>query len=207
MFTRSSTMMAQQALLDAGIAHVRDAVLPAMSHIDGCLGVSLMVDRESGRCIATSSWLTEEAMRASSTAVNPIRDEAARAFGSTTATVDQWEVTLMHRLHHARPGTCMRATWSEADPGRSDELAEQFRLTFLPKIEDLPGFCSASLMVDRGRGRAVTTIGYDDAAALAATRTSGEAIREQASRDLSLIVTEVGEFDLAVAHLRVPELV
>ena len=70
-------------MIGAGIAHVRDTVIPAMTHIDGFVGLSLMVDRETGRCIATSAWRTEQAMRASADRVGTIRDDAAEAFGGT----------------------------------------------------------------------------------------------------------------------------
>lgn len=39
--------------------------MPALEEMDGYIGLSMLVDRESGRCIATSAWETEEAQRSS----------------------------------------------------------------------------------------------------------------------------------------------
>ena len=65
MYTRSTTFQAQPSSINAGIAHIRDTVMPALDGGDGYTGLSLLVDRSSGRCIATSAWQSEEAMRAS----------------------------------------------------------------------------------------------------------------------------------------------
>src|SRR6185312_17461737 len=64
-YARSTTIQAQPLSVDIGIAHVRDVVMPALKEIDGWLGLSLLVDRQSGTCIATSSWETIGAMRGS----------------------------------------------------------------------------------------------------------------------------------------------
>ena len=85
MYARSTTIQAQPSSIDAGIAHMRDSVMPALEGIDGCVGLSLLVDRTSGRCIATSSWESEEAMRASEESIRPIRDRAAELFGGSSA--------------------------------------------------------------------------------------------------------------------------
>ena len=87
MYARSTTIEAQPSSIDAGIAHVRDVVMPALQKVDGCLGVSLLVDRGSGRCIATSSWENEQAMRASAREIRPVRDQAAQTFGGSRATL------------------------------------------------------------------------------------------------------------------------
>lgn len=206
MFARSSTIQAQPSMIDAGIAHIRDTVMPAMSHIDGFVGLSLMVDRVTGRCIATSAWRTEQAMRESAQRVAAIRDAAGQILGGA-AEVEEWEVALMHRAHHARPGTCMRATWTRTDPTHVDQSTDVFKMRTLAQIEDLPGFCSASLLVDRATGRAVVTVGYDDRDALDRSRRPGAAVRETAARDAALEILDVGEFDLELAHLHVPEMV
>src|SRR4029077_19333814 len=73
-YARSTTIQAQPSSIDAGIAHVRDEVMPALPGMAGCIGLSLLVDRQSGRCIVTSAWETEDAMRDSEEQVRPIRD-------------------------------------------------------------------------------------------------------------------------------------
>src|ERR1700752_2555564 len=79
-YARATTFRAQSSSIDADVAHVRDTVMPALEGIEGYVGLSLLVDRPSRRCIATSSWRSEEAMRASAGAVRPIPDRGAGIF-------------------------------------------------------------------------------------------------------------------------------
>lgn len=206
MFARASTITAQTAMLDAGIAHIQDTVMPAMSHLGGFVGLSLMVDRQSGRCIATSAWRTEQDMHASAEQVGPIRDAAAQAFGGS-ATAEEWEVPMLHRAHHAHAGSCVRATWCRLDPARLDAAIDTFKLGTLPQIEDLPGFCSTTLMINRSTGRCVVTVGYDSRDAMDQSREPGSAIRAQTAQESGMEIIEVGEFDLELAHLHIPETV
>lgn len=207
MFARSTSINAQPSMIDDGIAHVRDTVMPALSHLDGYLGLSVVLDRETGRGIVTTAWRSEDSMRACAERVSPIRDDAVRAFGASDAQVQGWEVVVMHRAHHTRPGTWMRATWLRLDPDDIADAIETFKHGTLAKIEDLPGFCSASLLVNRAEGRAVTTVGYDDRSCLEYSREAANAVREQAARKLDADILEVAEFELALAHLHVPEMV
>jgi hypothetical protein len=206
-FARSTSINAQPSMIDNGIAQVRDTVMPALSHIDGYLGLSLMIDRKLGRGIVTSAWRSEDAMRNSVDRVIAIRDDAVRTFGASGADVEEWEVAVMHRAHHAREGTWMRATWLGLDSANIADAIETFKSGTLAKIEDLPGFCSASLMVDRAEGRAVTTVGYDDRSSLEYSREGAIAVRDQAARQMDAHIFEVAEFELALAHLHVPEMV
>ena len=207
MFARSTSINAQPSMIDHGIAHVRDTVMPALSHLDGYLGLSFLVDRESGRGIVTTAWRSGDAMRDSADRVAAIRDAAVRAFGASGADLEGWEVVVMHRAHHARQGTCVRASWLRLDTDDLADAIETFKHGTVAKIEDLPGFCSASLFVNRAEGRAVTTVGYDDRSTLEYSREAANAVREQAARQMDAHILDVAEFDLALAHLHVPEMV
>ena len=121
------------------------------------------------------------------------------------AEVAEWEVAVMHRAHHARPGTCLRSTWGTTDPAHIDDAIEAFKFESLAKIEDLPGFCSASLLVNRAEGRAVVTVAYDSREALERSRERSEGVRAEAARASDLAVHDVAEFDLEVGHLHIPE--
>jgi quinol monooxygenase YgiN len=205
MYARSSTIQAQPSSIDAGIAHLRDTVMPALEGIDGCVGVSLLVDRESGRCIATSSWRSEDAMRASAESIRPIRDRAAQLFGGS-ARVEEWEIAALHRDHHSGPGACARATWVKIDPDQMDRGIDFYKMTILPALEELDGFCSASLLVDRASGRGVAVTTFDSVDALRRSKDPLDRIRTTGSREARAEVLEERDFELAVAHLRVPEM-
>jgi antibiotic biosynthesis monooxygenase len=205
-YARSTTIQAKPSYVDAGLRHVRDDVLPALTGTDGCIGMSALVDRESGRCIVTTAWRSEQAMLASAKQVRPIRDRAVAAFGAAGADVEQWEIAVFHRNHMAGDGACCRVTWVRGDPANVDRGVDAFRLVSLPAMEGSQGFCSASLMIDRESGAAVSSVAYDSVDTMRRTREQADEIRMKATSQAGVRIVEVHEFELALAHLRVPEL-
>ena len=206
MYARSSTIQAQPSSIDAGIAHLRDTVMPALQGIDGCVGVSLLVDRESGGCIATSSWRSEDAMHASAESIRPIRDRAAERFGGS-ARVEEWDIAAVHRDHHSGRGARVRATWVKVDPDQMDQGIDFYKMTILPALEELEGFCSASLLVDRASGRGVASATFDSVEAMQRNKDQLDRIRATGSQQARAEVLDQCDFELAIAHLRVPEMV
>jgi hypothetical protein len=205
-YARSTTIEAQPSSIDAGTAHIRDVVMPALQKVDGCVGVSLLVDRGSGHCIATSAWETQEAMHASADRIRPVRDQAAQAFGGSPM-VDEWEIAVLHRDHRSGPGAGVRATWLTIRPDQFDRAIEFYRASVLPAIEELEGFCSASLMIDRTSWRAAASSTFDSLGAMERNGDQARSLRTARLRDLGADQLDVGEFELALAHLRVPELI
>ncbi|HJQ48314.1 MAG TPA: hypothetical protein VJ870_18625 [Amycolatopsis sp.] len=198
-------MHASTSSIDQGVTHVRDIVLPALQNTNRFVGLSMLADRNSGRCIATSSWQSRDAMRASEHAVRPLRDGASQILGGTPH-VEEWQIAVLHRDHRSRPGCCVRATWFQVGPAELDRAIDVYKMASLPGIEDLDGFCSASLLVNRATGRAVSSVAYDSTEAMQRNREQAKVIRTAGTEDAGAQVLDVCEFELALAHLRVPEL-
>ena len=206
MYARSTTVRGNPDSVDEGIAYVRDKVMPAVEQMDGCVGLSMLADRTSGRCVVTTAWVDSAALRRSADGVKPIRQRAAEIMGGKVD-VNEWEIAVLHRMHQARDGACTRVIWSRGDPGQLDRVIDAFRMTMISRIEELPGFWSVSVMVDRAEGRVATAVNYENRELMNLAQEPGMALRHEFNRRMGLEATEVSEFDLVLAHLRVPETV
>ncbi len=205
MHARSSTIHARPSAIDDGIAYIRDTVMPALSGLEGYVGLSLLADRLTGRCIATTAWLSEQALNASRRPTLEMRDRAAQILGGSP-TVDEWEIAALHRDHRSASGACVRVTWARVEPEQADRAIDGYRLATIPALEELDGFCSASLLVDRDSGFGVASVTFDSAEAMRRSRIATDAIKVATQRDTGAEVIDECEFDLVLAHLRVPEL-
>jgi heme-degrading monooxygenase HmoA len=206
MYARTTTVRGDPRAVDDGIAFIQNDVWPMVQRMDGCIGMSMLADREAGRCIVTSAWASEDAMRTSATEVQESRRQAAEVLRADAVDIAEWEIAVLHRSRPAGDAACVRGTWLDVPAGHVDEMVDTFRMSLLSRLEDLPGFCSVSLLVDRPGSRGVAAVTYEDRAALERTREQGAALREEFSRAIGARITEVAEFDLVMAHLHVPEM-
>ena len=200
MYARSTTFHGKPENIDAGIKFVKTEVAPTLYQIDGCRGLSLLVDRQTGECIATSSWDSEAAMLASDKGLRPIRDRGKDVVGGSMQ-IDAWEIAVLHRNHH---GTCCRVSWLKGD---LPAMVETFRVGILPQLEQTPGFCSASLLVDHFGAVGCATTAWEDRAAMEGSRLAADQLRSTLADEAHGEVVRVREFDLAHSHLHVPEMV
>jgi len=206
MYARTTTLRGNPQAVDDLIATVRDEVLPGLMQLEGCVGLSLLVDRDAGRAIATSAWESEEAMRASAEQARPLRDRAAQAFGGTPE-IQEWEIAVLHRAHRIEDGACARVVWTRTAPGNLDAVIGSYRDSLMPWWEQTEGFCSNSFLVDRQEGRCSSTVVFESREAMAQTRDQFTTLREEFVKRMAMEILEVAEFDMALAHLRVPETV
>ena len=75
----------------------------------------------------------------------------------------------------------------------------------MPKLDDLPGFCSLSVMTRRHEGLTVAAVSYDGREHLDRASEGAREFREGFAPAMGIAVIDAREFDVAIAHLRVPE--
>jgi heme-degrading monooxygenase HmoA len=205
-YARTTTIEATPSSVEAGIAYIRETVMPLLEGLDGHIGMSLLADRTSGRCIITSAWESEDAMHASASAVQEVRNRAAEIFSDGgSPTIDEWEIAVLHREHEAGEGACVRVTWANVDPAQVDAGIEVFKSS-LPAMQQLDGMCSASLLVDKATGRGVSSMAFESAEAIERNRAEMDRLKGQVSEEAAALIFEERDFELVIAHLRVPEM-
>jgi hypothetical protein len=202
-YARSTMAQVRPSSMNSAVARVRDGMMPAVLAADGCVGLSMLVNRTSGRCIITSAWRSAEAAMAEER-MAPAFDCAAT--DGMRPEVEDWEIAVLHRDHSSGPGAWVRVTWVHVEPEQSGRLADLYRLVLLPQIAEFTGFCSASLLLDRPSGHAVSSVTFDSEEAMHCTRTLAAGVREEGAGHVDGEVLEVDELQLVLAHLRVPEL-
>ena len=104
MFARSTTINGDSGAIDAGIAYVRDQVMPMLSEMPGLRGAVddgrprvRPRDRHDLLGVAATRWTPRRPMS------RDARAKAAEIMGGTPV-VDEWEIAMMHREHEARDG-------------------------------------------------------------------------------------------------------
>lgn len=203
-------MYARTTLIDIAASRVNELVaiveggLRALAvSLPGSLGLSLLCDRGSGRCVVTTAWDTDRAMRDSFVPLTTASDEIGRRLGGTPVP-EEWEVVDLHRLRRSGPGFWSRSTRVEFEPLDAEAVLQIYRSTTVPELELLTGFCSATLLLDPARGRGVSTVTYDTYAALAGSRHRAGEIRRTSTEQAHARAGEVMELEVAVAAITVP---
>ena len=113
----------------------------------------------------------------------------------------------MHRAVATPADKWCRATWLRGKPDNMDSSVDLYRTALLPRIRALPGFCSASLLVDRTSARVCATSSFSSLETLQLSRDDAWMIREAGIREAGVDIMDAAEYELAIAHFRVPELV
>jgi quinol monooxygenase YgiN len=207
MYARSTTATGDPSTLDQAIAYVGQKEFPAITGIPGCVGLSMLADRDTGRVIVSSAWADEQSLKASTEMVRPMQDRLMQMLKADDALIQPWEIAVLHRERASSKGARAVVTWARIDPEDLDALVSDYRATVLPQLEELPGFTSVSLVVDRAQGRTVSVTSFADRDALESTRDRTTTMREEFAASVGARISESAEMDVVVAHLGVPETV
>ncbi|MFN2538251.1 MAG: hypothetical protein ABR549_08885 [Mycobacteriales bacterium] len=205
MFVRATTITADPTRLDAGIAYVRDTVVPAVAAIPGNHGLSMIADRNTGTATVTTAWDTVEARADSDAALAPHRAKLVEAMGASRAVVELLELAVLDRMRPAQSGFWTRQTRVTIDPSRLEGAIDAYSSSVLHDIQLLAGYCSAVLLVDRENGHGAISVVFDSRDSLEASRGHADRVRAAGLAKAGATLVEVREAELVIAGLRVPQ--
>ena len=77
---------------------------------------------------------------------------------------------------------------------------DMIRMNLLSRMEDLPGFCSVSMLLDRDNGRASMAVTYENRQSMDRALEQALPMRAEFEQQTGWRFTEIAEFDLALAH-------
>lgn len=203
MYMRVTTVQGDPGRIDDVVALVRDRAKPVVDRSEDGRGMSVFVDREKGRVVATSAWATEQAREASNADLAPLRDEAARLMAGTVRTAE-YEIAVTEQVVQPEPGCWLRATTLAADPARIRDAIAGFQSTVIPKLRGVPGFCGAMLLIDRATGTGVGSTIWSSRTTLESSRDLAGTLRGSVAAQTGGQVAGVAEYEVVLAATKVP---
>ena len=149
--------------IDAGVAFLRDKVVPEVQGQKGFRGLTMSGNRSTGEAGILGLWETLEDLEATDSTVSKLREGAMDVLGGeiTVATMEQVvaEVTKPQDMV-GRPLRIVRVTM---EPAKVEEHIEFFRSDVLPGLKETAGFLAVRNLVDRKTGNGnVGTIWADE---------------------------------------------
>ncbi len=203
MYGRTTIIDGRPERLDAVIAFSRDTVAPTVDTMPGCLGISVWVNRETGRSVALTGWQDEMSRSAAAEQIAALRSEACAIMGGDART-ESWELAVMHQVTPDKPGYVTRMVSMSGDPATVDRGIELFRSQVVPRVSTMSGFNTISLAVNRANGRAQVATTYTSRSAAETARHAAAQIRDTVASQLGLTVDEVDELELVHVGIRGP---
>jgi len=199
MYTRLLTFTGATNI-DAGVAYLREEVLPVPNAQRGYRGVTASGDRAAGTLHILSLWETEEDRAASDSALGKAREEALALVGGSLE-VENFEQVVEAISKPPGPGCVLNVVRVRMDPASVDDNVAWFKDAIGPQISALPGFCSLRNMVDRKAGRAVVGSVFEEKqSADAALATIPE--RRAASEERGVTFEEIGQREILFGELK-----
>ena len=181
--------------------------MPALEGIEGFVGCPCW-PTGLPPLYRTSSWRSEDGDARERGSVRPIRDPVAALFVVAQTSRNGRSLSCTVTIGRVRAPVSVVDPWVSVGSIRStvSAIAVQTRRLSCPALEELEGFCSASLMADRVSRSRLSSANDDSVEAMERNRDQAGKIRGAGTQVVGAEVLDVREFELALAHLRVPEM-
>jgi heme-degrading monooxygenase HmoA len=186
MFVRLSTVTAAEDI-DAGVAHLRDKVIPELGGQKGFRGLTVSGNRSTAEVGILGLWDTLEDLEASESVVSKLRQEAMKAIGGQISVAIMEQVVAEVVAPQDLVGHPLRVVQVKMDPDTVDEQVAFFRSDVVPDLKAASGFLAVRNMIDRSTGEgAVGTIWADEKSMQASEATAEERRQRALARGVQI---------------------
>lgn len=151
--------------IDAGLAFVRETVVPLLSKQKGYRGSTASADREGGVFAVLSLWDTAEDRDATETMLAKTRQDAVEVVGGTLSVETFEELASEIGDPPPGPGSALAVTRISMDPSKVDDNIAFFKSEIVPRIKASEGFQGLRNMIDRATGEGIVGTAWSDEAA------------------------------------------
>jgi len=179
MFVRMSTVTAAEDI-DAGVAHLRDNVIPELRGQKGFRGLTASGNRSTAEVGILGLWDTLEDLDASESVVSKLRQEAMKAFGGEISVAIMEQVVAEVVAPQDLVGHPLRIVQVKMDPANVDEQVAFFRSNILPELKATAGFLAVRNLIDRSTGQGAVGSIWEDETSMQASEATAEERRQRA---------------------------
>ncbi|KQV11930.1 hypothetical protein ASC99_35745 [Kitasatospora sp. Root107] len=194
MYTRTTYATGDPAAIDETLGALRAEAVDLLSAQRGYRGFGLFADRQVGKIMMGSWWESEQARQDSDEQLRDRRAALLAPFAGTVTT-DNWEAAALVPPGAAGQGNGFRMTRFDFDPGRVDQVIETVRDRVLPGLQQVNGFVTGALFVNRAGGRGSVGAIFTD---LAASRGPQAALRARGVADAGVTLRSLEEFEVVL---------
>lgn len=204
MFVRMTSLKADPAKIDQGIATFKDRVVPTMRSVPGYAGAVLLLNRETGEGAGVTYWETLAHLNAAEQIGQQARRQSSEAMGGEVTDVDRFEMLLIDRASDPIAPSFSRINQLYADPNRVQEGIAFLRDRVLPNLSKQQGYRSLIAGVNRMTGRVMVVSSWTTAEARAASDAAVAGQRAEAARILGAGQVEVLLFEVPFIEIKQP---
>jgi heme-degrading monooxygenase HmoA len=179
MFVRVNSVTGAQNI-DAGVAFLRDKVIPELQGQRGFQGLTASGNRSTGDVGILGLWDTLEDLEASNSAVSKLRKEAMAALGGQISVETMEQVVAEVARPQDMVGCPLRIVRVKMDPAKADEHISFFRSDVLPEMKAEAGFLGVRNLINRSTGEGVVGTIWADEDSMQAQEGRAEERRQRA---------------------------
>jgi len=165
--------------IDAGVAILRDKVIPELEGQRGFRGLTASGNRSTGELGILGLWDTLEDLEASDSAVSKLRTETMAALGGQVSVETMEEVVNDMARPQDMVGRPVRVVRIKMDPAKVDDHIAFFRSDVLPEMKAAPGFLAVRNMINRATGEGVVGTIWSDEDSMKAQEPQAEKRRQR----------------------------